>query len=245
MKKSLLIAAVFAVAAAVTCGCCHKAPAGTSSESIPEGEFVYNLPCKVVGINQDKPGKSILFLWLHGGVSDVAKHSLFEFNHLDCCAADDSVLNYLTKKGVKAIALFPVCHQASVEHAVSWYDCYSDVKAIMDAYIDKGYVDTDRIYLAGSSDGGVGTWDYVEHYPDYFAVAISQSCSRPHPTDVPVYFFNTSSESDATEAVKELTDQGCPIYYKRCPDVKHGGDAKECTEEFLDKFFSYRRSARD
>lgn len=243
MKKFFLAAAAIAVTVLVA-GCGGSKKIVSYTESIPEGEFVFNLPCKVIGINQDKPGKSIMFLWLHGGVSDVAKHNLFDFNHLDCVAADDSIVNYLTKRGIKAIALFPVCHQASVEHAISWYDCYSDVKAIMDAYIDKGYVDTDRIYLAGSSDGGVGTWDFVEHYPDYFAVAISQSCSRPHKTTVPVYFFNTSSERDATQAVKELTDQGCPIYYKRCPDVKHGGDSKECTGEFLDKFFSYRRSDR-
>lgn len=244
MKK--IAAAAAALLFIVAIGACSgPKAAGTASSGIPEGEFIFNLPCKVIGINQDKPGRSIMFLWLHGGVSDVPKHSFFEFNHLDCVAADDSIVNYLTRKGMKAIALFPVCHQASVEHAVTWYDCYSDVKAIMDSFIDKGLVDTDRIYLAGSSDGGVGTWDFVEHYPDYFAVAISQSCSRPHKTTVPVYFFNTRSESDATEAVKELTDQGCPIYYKRCPDVGHGGDSRECTEEFLDKYFSYRRSDRE
>lgn len=242
--KRVIIAVAVLVLTVMAGSCSGPKKTAAAPESIPEGEYVFNLPCKVIGINQDKPGKSIMFLWLHGGVADVSKHSLFEFNHLDCVAADDSIVNYLTKRGIKAIALFPVCHRASVQHAVSWYDCYSDVKAIMDAFIDKGLVDTDRIYLAGSSDGGVGTWDFVEHYPDYFAVAISQSCSRPHKTTVPVYFFNTASERDATEAVKELTDQGCPIYYKRCPDVKHGGDSKECTEEFLDKYFSYRRSQR-
>ena len=243
MKKVLLAAAAFAVIA-LAAGCCGQKKTASFEESIPEGEFVFNLPCKVVGINQDKPGKSIMFLWLHGGVDDVAKHSLFEFNHLDCCAADDSVLNYLTKRGIKAIALFPVCHQASVEHSVTWYDCYSDVKAIMDAFIDKGYVDTDRIYLAGSSDGGTGTWDYAEFYPDYFAVGMAQSCGRPRKASLPVYYFNTASELDRTEEVQALVDEGYPVYYKRCDDVKHGGDARECTEEFLDKYFSYRRSDR-
>lgn len=243
MKKLLIAAA--AVAVLLLAGACDSQQKTVYVQnSIPEGEFVYNLPCKVVGINQDKEGKSILFLWLHGGVSDVSKHSLFEFNHLDCCAADDSVLNYLAKNGIKAVALFPVCHQASVEHAVCWNDCYEDVKRMMDAYIDKGLIDTDRIYLAGSSDGGTGTWDFVEFHPDYFAVAMAQSCGRPRKTSVPVYFFNTSSEHDCTEEVNALVEQGNPIYYKFCSEAKHGGDAAECTTEFLDKFFSYRLSMR-
>ena len=37
---------------------------------LPEGEFTYNLPCKVVNINQEKEGKSMLFIWLNGGVKD-------------------------------------------------------------------------------------------------------------------------------------------------------------------------------
>ena len=37
---------------------------------LPEGEFTYNLSCKVVNINQEKEGKSMLFIWLHGGVKD-------------------------------------------------------------------------------------------------------------------------------------------------------------------------------
>lgn len=210
--------------------------------SAPEGEFVYNVPCKVVNIHQEKPGKSIMFLWLHGGVHDTAKHDLFGFNHLDCCAADDSVLCYLQKKGIKAVCLFPVCHRAVLGTPIHWRDCFDDVKAIMDAYIDKGMIDTDRIYLAGSSDGGVGTWDYVEAHSELFAVAMPMSCGHPRKTELPVFFFNTSDEYDCTEEMNALHAEGYGnIVYKFCADQKHGGDAAECTEEFLDKYFSFTR----
>ena len=69
-------------------------------KTMPEGEFVYNLPCKVVNIHQEQEGKSLLFVWLHGGVRDRQRHDLLDStpidcsSHLDCCAADDSVLNY-------------------------------------------------------------------------------------------------------------------------------------------------------
>lgn len=205
------------------------------------GEFIYNLPCKVVNIHQEKKGKSILLLWLHGGVHDTAKHSLMKFNHLDCCAADDSILNYLENEGIKAIALLPVCHKADSAAPVAWIDCYEDIMKMIDDYASKGLIDTDRIYVTGSSDGGVGTWDFVENHGEQFAAAIAMSCGRPRKTPIPVYFFNTRSERDCTEQVKVLTDQGYPITYKRCADQKHGGDAAECTKQFLDRFFSHTR----
>ena len=63
---------------------------------LPEGEFTYNLPCKVVYVNADKPGKAILWLWLHGGVHDRPKHDIFYHpNHFDCCDADEYILQYL------------------------------------------------------------------------------------------------------------------------------------------------------
>ena len=240
MNKISLTSFAALLALSILTSCSGKG-ASEGNLNLPNGEFIYNLPCKVVNIHQEKEGKSIVFLWLHGGVHDVSKHDLFGFNHLDCCAADDSVLNYLQKKDIKAVALFPVCHKAGVEHPIAWRDCFDDVKSIIDDYAEKDLIDTNRIYLAGSSDGGVGTWDYVESHGDMFAVAMAQSCCRPRKTPITVYFFNTASEEDCSEPVKELTDQGYDIHYKFCSEVKHGGDAAQCTEEFLDKFFSYVR----
>lgn len=228
----------------VLCSCAQRGTcgAGDSVPSIPEGEFTYNMPCKVVGIHQEKKGKSIMFLWLHGGVHDTSKHDFYGYNHLDCCDADDSVLCYLNDKGIKAIALFPLCHLAEVGHPVDWADCYEDVRRIMDDYISKGMIDTDRIYLAGSSDGGCGTWDFVEEHEDIFAAAMPMSCERPRKCTIPVYFFNTSDEEDCTAAVDSLRAEGYTnISYKRCYDQPHGGDATECTVELLDRYFSHTR----
>lgn len=238
MKRVLAIVAAIVATASVlpSCGNARK-----TVSSVYNGEYIYNLPCKVVNIHQEKEGKSILFIWLHGGVHDVSKHSLLDFNHLDCCAADDSILNYLEKEGIKAIALLPVCHKSDVDKPVSWMDCFTDVKRMIDDYASKDLIDTNRIYLAGSSDGGVGTWDYVESHGKMFAAAIAMSCGRPRQTPIPVYFFNTSSERDCTEQVKALTDQGYEIRYRHCSEYRHGGDAAECTKEFLDRYFSHRR----
>ena len=209
--------------------------------ALPEGEFTYNVPCRVININTEKPGKAIVLLWLHGGVHDYKLHDFFAFNHLDCCKADEMIVEYLKNNGIKAIALFPVCHKSNNPKPVAWRDCYDDVKHIIDDYINKGLVDTKRIYVTGSSDGGVGAWDYAEKHPEMFAAAISMSCSSPRKVDIPVYFFNTKSERDCTAKVEELVKQGVNVKYKYCPHYKHGGDAAECTPELLKEFFSHTK----
>ena len=118
---------------------------------------------------------------------------------------------------------------------------YDDVKHIIDDYADKGLIDTNRIYVTGSSDGGRGAWDYAQMHPDVFAAAISMSCSSPRPVSIPVYFFSTASEGDCTARVDELVKQGVDIKYKYCPDQKHGGDAIECTPELLKEFFAHTK----
>jgi len=208
-----------------------------TNTAMPEGEFVYNLPCKVVNIHQELEGKSLLFIWLHGGVKDRSMHDLFEKNHLDCCGADDSVLNYLKKENLKAIALFPICHKAENGQCVAWRDCYGDVMKMIRDLVDKGIVDRNRIYLAGSSDGGTGTWDFLQMSEHVFAAAMPMSCGNPRKTTIPVYFFNTGREPDCTSQVESLNKCGSNIAYKRCAERWHGGDDVECTHEFLDRLF--------
>lgn len=216
-------------------------PTGDNAGTLlPEGEFVFNLPCKIVNIHPEKPGKALLFIWLHGGVKDRPKHNLFAFNHLDCCDADDMIIRYLQANGIKAIALLPVCHQAVNEQCVTWSDCWNDVKRMIDDFVNHRLIDPARIYLAGSSDGGTGTWDYVEQHPDVFAAAIAMSCNRPRMTSTPTFFFNTADETDCSSQVAQLKRQGSNILtYRHCADAKHGDDARQCTDDLLARFFSF------
>ena len=45
------------------------------------------------------------------------------------------------------------------------------VKELLDCFIAKGMVDTKRIYVTGLSMGGMGTYDIVCRYPNFFAAA--------------------------------------------------------------------------
>lgn len=211
--------------------------------AMPADTLTYNLPCQVISIHPEKPGKALLFLWLHGGVRDRKIHSYFKHpNHYDYCAADDSVIHYLRRHDIKAIALLPMCHKADSTQCVYWDACYDDVKHMIDNLVNKGLVDARRIYVAGSSDGGMGAWNYVAHHPEMFAAAISMSCSEPQMTSVPTYFYNTADEKDCTQQVADLKRKGANILdYRHCPQLRHGGDATLCTDELLTEFFSHKK----
>ena len=100
------------------------------------------------------------FNQLHGGVHDRRLHDFGEYNHLQCTEADDNILKYLREKEVKSIVLFPICHKAESVNCVAWKDCFADIKWMIDDYINKDLVDSKRIYLGGSSDGGVAQYKH-------------------------------------------------------------------------------------
>lgn len=240
MKQFHLIILSLAVLVASSCS-----GNSNSMNSVPAGTITYAIPCKVTSINPEKEGKALLCIWLHGGVKDRKLHNLLDFNHLDCCDADERIADYLSRSGEKAIVLCPLCYRAVDPECCTWNDCWVEVKKMIDDYVEAGIVDPHRIYLTGSSDGGTGTWDYAQFHGNEFAAAIALSCGRPRKTDIPIYFFNTASERDYTEEVSALRAEGYTnIQYKHCPEYRHGGDSAECTDELLKEFFSFRSAKR-
>ena len=52
------------------------------------------------------------------------------------------------------------------------YSTFLPIIALLDSLSDAHLIDTDRVYITGSSGGGIGTWFYIGEYPDYFAAAL-------------------------------------------------------------------------
>ena len=46
------------------------------------------------------------------------------------------------------------------------------VKGYLDQLVAEGVADAGRLYIAGLSLGGFGTWDAIQRWPDYFAAAL-------------------------------------------------------------------------
>lgn len=200
--------------------------------------FTYNLPCKVAYIHPEKKGKAILVVWLHGGVHVQKLHDLRSKNHLDFCAADDSILHYLDKKGIKAVYLMPVCYKANLPKLLTWKDCADDIKCMIDAYVQQGIVDKKRIYLTGSSDGGTGTWDLAERFGNVFAAGLALSCDVAYKVSIPMFWHSTKDDGEYSQLAQELKAKGVRLEYQYHPNYEHGRDEQICTTAFLDKFFA-------
>ena len=247
MKKVLFFLFSLCVASSVTCRA--QAPEEHACAmhhmlNMTAGEYIYNIPCKVIVVHPELEGKALLMLWLHGGV-----HTPKAFTLLDSTSCSryttvpDTMKSYFERTGTKAIMLLPVCKHANTTDLQTWPDCWVDVKTMIDAYVDKGLVDKSRIYVSGSSDGGTGTWQYVAQHPDVFAAGIALSSSRyQENTTIPVWWFTTADEADCTEKAKQLKASGIQVEYKHCGDAKHGGDQREITDELMDKLLSIKKT---
>jgi predicted peptidase len=47
------------------------------------------------------------------------------------------------------------------------------IKALLDSLVAGGTADQDRMYVGGLSMGGIGTYDFIQRYPGYFAAAFA------------------------------------------------------------------------
>lgn len=200
--------------------------------------FTYNIPCKIVNIHPELDGKAIMFFWLHGGVRDLRFHDFYRENHFTWSQTDETIAHYLDSAKIKAVFMMPLCSKANKMEYVNWLDCAEDIRHIVDEYAQNGIVDRNRVYVGGSSDGGVGAWDYAAFHGDLFAAAMALSCPYPRNTNIPVFWSNTGSESDMTATVNQMNANGCRITYHYYPQYRHGGDGYEISHEYLSQFFS-------
>ena len=207
-------------------------------------QVISNLPCKTIYVHPEKSGKALLVLWLHGGMRDQKLHNLREFNHLDCCAADDSIVQYLSNTDKKAVCLMPVCQMPDVNRPMAWSECAEEVIYLVNQYVKSGLVDKKRVYVTGSSDGGNATWIFSQKYSELFAAGLALSCETALDVNIPVFWHSTKAEGDCSELAKSLQQKGCPVEYSYLPEAKHGGDEIVCTKSFLDKFFSITKAAK-
>lgn len=127
-----------------------------------------------------------------------------------------------------------------------------DVIRELNAGADSPHVDTNRVYLTGFSQGGMGVWDFVLHYPRKFAAAVPLSGYFQGPQDekaagvikdVPIWIFS-GSKDDGVEGSRRsyqaLKRAGAPdVRYHEF--VGHGhviDDFAYFTEGFLDWMFA-------
>ncbi len=117
------------------------------------------------------------------------------------CGTD---LNLLTRHGFTRFARegkeFPfilVAPQVPAEHV--WFAYIETLNDWLDNLTQTLPVDTDRIYLTGLSNGGIGTWLWATHNPEKFA-ALIPVCGEAIETfafrlrDIPIWAFHGDAD---------------------------------------------------
>ncbi len=108
-------------------------------------------------------------------------------------------------------------------------------------------IDPERIVITGYSNGGIGTWNYINEIPEYFSAAIPMagSYSGSKKIDLPVYAIHGSNDelfpaSAALDVINQSIQLGSSIewvvadgldHYGACEYVPYLQEAVEWLEE--------------
>lgn len=111
------------------------------------------------------------------------------------------------------------------------YEALPDVVALIKDLQSQYPIDGRRIYVMGCSEGGIGTFGAVRHYPDVFAAAVPLAGAwmpedSPQMTKVPLWAFHGAKDSvipaylsrDMTTLIHQY---GGKAYYTEFPDMNH------------------------
>lgn len=187
----------------------------------------------------------------------------------------DLFTNMENRAAYPVIVIAPQCpEEPQIPHKNYWVDIYrpvtpedrmfrtfplnakiteplAAVKELVDSYIAKGAVDTKRIYVMGLSMGGMGTFDLVCRYPDFFTAAVP-ICGAVNTDRLAKYKGKTAfrlfhGDQDDTvlpkfsrDAFKTLKSIGAEAEYTEYPGVNHGSWVPAFKEpDFLSWIFKH------
>ncbi|MBO4722146.1 MAG: dienelactone hydrolase family protein [Muribaculaceae bacterium] len=209
------------------------------------------LPYRELDLHQNKDGKSILVIQLHGGTArgDDNEAQL-------AASAVDSVEIYLNTHGIKSIFLLPQCGVDRVwnENANNYDITMTMVLEhwIQDFITNHPNVDVTRIYITGYSAGGSGSWRMINDYQSMFAAAGIAAANPVMVTaenckNTPVYAIAGSEDRimNATRIenfVNQMVALGGDALFDLLEGKDHFGTCDTAfTNERLDWLFAHRR----
>ena len=146
--------------------------AQTDKTAYAAGSYEYagiTLPFRRLDLNQEKAGKSLLVIQLHGGTARGTDNQA----QLDASAVD-SVEIFLRSHQMKAVFLLPQCASDRVwnESVKSQATPMTEVLSHwLEEFVNTSDIDLKRIYITGYSAGGSGAWRMLSDNTSFFAAA--------------------------------------------------------------------------
>ena len=143
----------------------------------------------------DKNQKYPLILWLHGaggiGIDNRKQFSKDQYNGTHIWTRPEIQAKH------PAFVVVPQCPDG----VSCWGSWLPVVVEVLDALKSEFSIDPQRLYVAGQSMGGFGTWDLISMQPDLFAAAIPL-CGGGNPiraaslARIPIWAFHGASDTN-------------------------------------------------
>ena len=198
------------------------------------GSYEYadiTLPYRQLLLNQEKSGKNILIVQLHGGTARGTDNVA----QLEASAVD-SVERYLQEQGIKACFVLPQCASDRVwnESRRTYTVTMTDVLTNwLEEFIASNNVDAKRVYITGYSAGGSGAWRMANDNPSMFAAACIAAANpvmveAAKVKDTPIYANAGANDAimDADKIedfVNQLVQLGDDARFDLLPNKDHFG----------------------
>ena len=228
------------------------------------GKFTYTndtttLPYRLILPENYDESKEYSLLFFFHGAGERGNDNELQFFHC---------VQYLADHMPETIIVAPQCPEGQQWVDTPWsLGAYSieevpesdemiAVMELLDELKGKYSVDTDRIYAAGISMGGFGTWDIMMRHNDVFAAGIpvcggGDISQAENLVDVPLFVFHgdkddavpVSGSRDTVQAIKNAG--GTKVEYVEYAGAGHGiWNNAFATEGLLEKLLQQRLSDR-
>ncbi|GAB6099707.1 prolyl oligopeptidase family serine peptidase [Halanaerocella petrolearia] len=136
-------------------------------------------------VYKDSKGNKLKYRFFEPKIKSNKEYPLILFLHGSGERGNDNSMQLLGNEGAVVWArpeqqekspAYILAPQVPIKGELSYYwteePTYSMVIKLLKETINNYSIDTDRIYVVGMSNGGIGTWHIIEENPDLFAAAV-------------------------------------------------------------------------
>lgn len=197
-------------------------------------------------MNWDQPGKAAVLLFLHGA-GERGNDNEKQLFH-----GAREVTEWCQKNKIKVLLIFPQCPAGKQWVDTPWNAPSHTIPAesesmklameVLDAEINEGNIDKDRVYISGISMGGFGTWDAISRYPEKFAAAFpvcggADLAMAEKVKNIPIRTYHGDSDTVVlTKRTREMVAAvkaagGTKISYVEVPKCGHNSWSPAFAEE--------------
>lgn len=187
-------------------------------------------------MNWDQPGKAAVLLFLHGAGERGADNEKQLFH------GAREITEWCSKNKMKVLLIFPQCPAGKQWVDTPWNALSHTLPAesesmklamgMLNKELERSDVDLQRVYIAGISMGGFGTWDALSRYPEKFAAAFpvcggADLAMAERVKDIPILTYHGDSDTVVlTKRTREMfaavkAAGGTMIRYVEVPDCGH------------------------